>query len=93
MATGSVRNEARKDEDHAGDTDQVRQVLHPEVVDVVVGGVRQAQPVDDDVEDATHGHHGEAEQHQDGKPTDEPECLYHQHTLEIHPAGSECQVY
>src|SRR5574338_448344 len=93
LATGPVRDEPRQDEDHAGDTDEVGQVLDPEVVDVVVGRVSEAEPVHDDVERASDGHHREAEQHEDREPTNEPKNRYHQHALEIHLWAGECQMY
>src|SRR5574338_17683 len=93
LVTGPAHDEARQDEDHAGDTDQMGQVLDSEVVGVVVRRMREPEPVDDDVESAASGHHGEAEQHQDGESAREPERLYHQHTLEIYPSTARCQVY
>lgn len=93
LVTRPVRHEARQDEDHAGDTDDVGQVLDPEAVDVIVGRVGESQAMDGDIERAADGHHPQAKQHQGRESAREAERLYHQHSLEIHLRRGECQVY
>ncbi len=86
MAAGTVQDEARQDEGHAGDSDHVRQVLRGEGrgmgsrMGCVIGGLE----VDHHVQDATERHDEEAEEHQRRQMPERAESLYHQHVLEIH---------
>jgi hypothetical protein len=79
MAAGAVRHEPDQDEDHAGDTDQVRRVLGEKAfVGVVVAGRHH---VDEDVQGASGHHDREAEPHEQREPADVAQRLYHQHAL------------
>jgi hypothetical protein len=60
LATGAADDDARQNEDHAGDTEQVGEMLRAEcrmVVRVAIG-----HEVDRDIECAGDEHHGEANQ-------------------------------
>jgi hypothetical protein len=79
LAASAVDDDARQDECHARDPDHVRCMRRHEAVVCVV--VDRAD-VDDDIQDAAHGHQREAEEHQERQL---PEPFYHEHALEIHP--------
>jgi len=66
LATGAVDDDARQDEDHAGDTEEVREVLRAELV---MACVRTAEHMNDDVEDAGKHHHHEPEHADQRDPT------------------------
>jgi hypothetical protein len=78
LVARAVDDDARQDECHARDSDQVRPVRrHEGLVRVVVGRAE----VDDDVHEATHDHQRQAEDHRQRKAS---ERFYHEHELEIH---------
>ena len=82
LAAGAVADDARKDEDHAGDTDHVRHVLRAESgVDVLA----RRTEMQDHVECTAGCHHGKADEHQQRESTDvAQDDLYRKHALEIH---------
>jgi hypothetical protein len=78
VAAGPMGDEAGQDEDHAGDTDEVRPVLRDQaLVDVMP----RADHVDDDVHRTPDGHDAETEEHQQRETADAAQELYHQHVL------------
>jgi hypothetical protein len=86
LTASAVSDDARQDEDHAGDTDHVRDVLRAEPGVHVLA--RRAE-VQDHVERAAGCHHGEADEHQERELTDvAQEDLYRKHALEIHPLAA-----
>jgi hypothetical protein len=60
LATGAVDDDARQDEDHADDAEQVRQMLRAEVL-VPMCGVGIGRQVDGDVEGQGPDHHDQSE--------------------------------
>ena len=82
MTPSAVDHDAGKDDGHARDADQVRQVLGPDALVRVVGCLRR--DVDGYVEDAAERHEPEPEKHEEGQPREAPDRLYHRHVLEIH---------
>jgi hypothetical protein len=59
LAAGAVDHDASQDEEHAGDTEQVREVLRAEVT--VMAGVHIGAQMHRDVEDTGDHHHGETD--------------------------------
>ncbi|MGQ0608793.1 MAG: hypothetical protein ACT4OQ_10080 [Chloroflexota bacterium] len=72
LATGPVDDDARKDEDHAGDTEEVHKVLW---AGPVMACVRTAEDMNDDVGDAGKHHHHEPEHADQRDPTKFPHHL------------------
>ena len=90
MAAGTVHHEARQDDGHAGDTDDVRQVLGAGArVGSMAGGIE----VHHHVKHPTDGHHQKADEHEGRQSPEGQQGLYHQHVLEIHRTGPGCQLY
>lgn len=78
MAAGTVHDEARQDEGHAGDTDQVRKALG---ADAGVGSMACVLEVDHHVHHATEAHDQQADEHERRKPPKRQHGLYQQHLL------------
>jgi hypothetical protein len=76
MAADAVDDDARQDEGHACDADEVRDVLRREPP---VNVVLDRAEVDHDVEHAPDGHRGEADEHHHRKACERPEPLYRKH--------------
>jgi ABC-type sulfate transport system substrate-binding protein len=73
LAADAVGDDTRQDESHAGDADQVRNVLVEGSVAVVVD---RAQ-VHDDVKRGTDGHQQQAKQHEQRDPLEQTHAMYH----------------
>jgi hypothetical protein len=73
MAAGAVDDDARQDEGHAGEANQVRDVLG---ADHGVGLVAQRREVEHDIEDAARGHEAEAQEHHDRERSQVAHVLY-----------------
>jgi hypothetical protein len=87
LAADAVRDDARKDEDHARDTDQVSDVLAAESL-VRVVAARRAD-VDDNVEGSTHGHERQADEDHERQPEGPSREVYRKHTLLIQTASPD----
>jgi hypothetical protein len=85
LAADAVRDDARKDEDHACDADQVSGVLAAEPL-VSVVAARRAE-MDHDVENSTHGHERQTDEDHERKPPGLPRKVYRKHTLVIQIAS------
>ena len=84
LATGAADDDARQDENHAGDTQQMGEMLRAQHR---MGGMRvaPAHEVDGDVADPRSNHQGEAELAGKGEaPKLFETALYRQHWLVIH---------
>jgi hypothetical protein len=71
LATGAVDDDARQDENHAGDAEEVGEVLRAEAV---MAGVRAGQQVHGDVEGTGPDHHHQPEPADARDPT---QLLHH----------------
>jgi hypothetical protein len=85
LATGAIRDDARQDENHADDAQQVGSVLR---ADPVMTGVRAGGQVNDHVEDARGDHQEQpdaAHRRKGSCLVEEPvPIVYRQHVLVIH---------
>ena len=78
VTAGAVQDDAHQDERHAGDPDQVRKVLVPEVLVAFMAG---QSDVDDNVEHASGGDDQQADEHERRQSPKSAQDLYHQHAL------------
>jgi len=81
MAAGTVQDEPRQDERHAGDPHHVRKVLGGQAR---VGSVSGGTEVNHHVQHATGGHHQQADEHERRQSPEREQRVYHQHVLVIH---------
>jgi hypothetical protein len=81
MEADAVDDDARQDEDHAREPNEMRQLLGAELRMVVMA---DRCHVDDDVERSTDGHDDQAEQRCRWKRSKAASHLYREHGLVIH---------
>jgi hypothetical protein len=91
LATGAVDDDTRQDEDHAGDPEDVGEMLRAEPV---MAGVRAGHQVHGDIEGTCPDHHHEPELAEARDPTklpSRPTALYRWHPLLIHRFPLYCK--